>query len=318
MAREAGLAIGEADLEHELALVRASATGGTAGVFGPTSMLWRVDREAALFLAAGRALLMQLAHPWVAAAIARHSQSLADPLGRFHRTFGVVFALVFGTTEEALAAARRLHRRHATITGVLAENAGCFAAGSAYRANDVAALRWVFATLIDSALAAFDLALPPLSAVEREAYYRDARLFAAFFGIPQMVLPSDWPGFAAYVDGMLASDAIAVGGEARTIASALLAGAGTAFAAPSWFRGLTARLLPRRLREDFSLDGGRGEERATTRAITALRLTYRRLPDRLRYVAPYHEARARIAGRPPDRLTRLLNRFWIGRDLLAG
>jgi uncharacterized protein (DUF2236 family) len=318
MAPEPVIEIGEADLERELTLVRAAAAGGTAGVFGPTSMLWRVDRESALFLAAGRALLMQLAHPWVAASIAGHSQSLTDPVGRFHRTFGVVFAMVFGTTEEALAAGRRLHRRHAEITGVLAEHGGAFAAGSAYRANDVAALRWVFATLVDSALAAFELVLPPLSVVEREVYYRDSRLFAALFGIPQAALPPDWPDFAAYVEGMLAGDMIAVGDDARAIAAALFGGAGTPFAAPLWYRGLTARLLPRRLREDFALGGDRRQERAIGRALAALRLAYRHLQNRLRYVAPYQEACARIAGRPPDRLTRLLNRFWIGRDSLAG
>jgi uncharacterized protein (DUF2236 family) len=318
MAPEPGLAISEADLERELTLIRAAAAGGAAGVFGPASMLWRVDRESALFLAAGRALLMQLAHPWVAAAVAAHSRSLADPIGRFQRTFGIVFALVFGTTEEALAAARVLHRRHAAITGVLAESAGGFDAGSVYRANDIAALCWVFATLIDSALTAFDLVLPPLSAVDREAYYRDARLFAAFFGIRQAALPPDWHGFATYVEDMLAGDMIAVGNAAHAIAAALFAGAGTPFAAPLWYRGLTARLLPRRLVEDFALAGDRRQERAAGRALAALRLAYRHLPNRLRYVAPYQEACARIAGRPPDRLTRLLNRFWIGRASLAG
>jgi uncharacterized protein (DUF2236 family) len=306
--------IDEADLERELTFVRAAAAGGSAGIFGPASLLWRVDRESALFLAAGRALLLQLAHPWVAAAIADHSHSLADPIGRFHRTFGVVFSMVFGTTEEALAAARRLHRRHASITGRLGETVGAFAAGSAYRANDVAALRWVFATLIDSALAAFELVLPPLPARQRETYYRDARLFAALFGIPQAALPADWEGFAAYVESMLAGDRIAVGGAGRAIATALFAGAGTAFAVPAWYRGLTLRLLPPRLRGEFALAGGRGAESA----LAALRLVYPHLSDRLRFVAPYQEARARLAGQPPDRLTRLANRFWIGRDCLAG
>ena len=41
-----------------------------AGLFGPHSALWRVNREAALFLGSGRALLLQLAHPWVGTAIA--------------------------------------------------------------------------------------------------------------------------------------------------------------------------------------------------------------------------------------------------------
>ena len=50
---------------------------------GRKSPTWRVDREALIFLGAGRALLLQLAHPWVSAAIAEHSQTFADPMGVF-------------------------------------------------------------------------------------------------------------------------------------------------------------------------------------------------------------------------------------------
>ena len=114
--------VAEADLERELAIVRSAAAGEAAGIFGPDSVIWRIDREAAIFLGAGRALLLQLAHPWVAAAIAQHSRSLADPIGRFHRTFSIVFTMVFGTTAQALAAARRLHRRHTAISGTLGED----------------------------------------------------------------------------------------------------------------------------------------------------------------------------------------------------
>ena len=81
-------------LERELHWLRATTTDSRAGVFGPRSVIWRVDREAASFLGAGRALLLQLAHPWVAASIAQHSRTLADPIGRFHRTFGIVFSMV--------------------------------------------------------------------------------------------------------------------------------------------------------------------------------------------------------------------------------
>jgi|SRR5215471_2595020 len=48
-------------LERELSLVRGAAAGSLAGVFGPRSITWQVDREAAIFLGAGRALLLQLA-----------------------------------------------------------------------------------------------------------------------------------------------------------------------------------------------------------------------------------------------------------------
>ena len=48
-------------LERELSLVRAVAAGPLAGIFGPQSVTWQVDREAAIFLGAARALLLQLA-----------------------------------------------------------------------------------------------------------------------------------------------------------------------------------------------------------------------------------------------------------------
>jgi uncharacterized protein (DUF2236 family) len=90
-------------LERELNLVRASAIDSRSGIFGPQSAIWRIDREAAIFLGAGRALLLQLAHPWVATSIEQYSHTIADPIGRFHRTFGIVFNMVFGSLEDSLA-----------------------------------------------------------------------------------------------------------------------------------------------------------------------------------------------------------------------
>src|SRR6266542_3660604 len=95
------------DFENSLDTVRAAAAGPIKGIFGPESLTWRVAREAAVFLGAGRALLLQLAHPWVAAAISEHSRTFADPVGRFHRTFNITFTMVFGTLDQALAASRR-------------------------------------------------------------------------------------------------------------------------------------------------------------------------------------------------------------------
>jgi uncharacterized protein (DUF2236 family) len=190
-------------------------------------MIWQVDREAAIFLGAGRALLLQLAHPWVAAAISQHSQVIGDPIGRFHRTFGTVFSIVFGTIDQALAASRRLHERHAAIEGDLPAAAGCFAAGSRYQANDITALRWVHATLTDTALLAYNSVLPALSQKQREAYYVDNQLFAALFGIPHSSLPPDWTAFAAYNRAMWGSDTLTVSPVARALADQLLLGTGS-------------------------------------------------------------------------------------------
>jgi uncharacterized protein (DUF2236 family) len=307
-----------ADLETQLAIVCSAAVGGPAGIYGPNSVAWRLDREAAVFLGAGRALLLQLAHPWVASAIAEHSRTLSDPIGRFQRTFNITLTMVFGTTDQALAAARRLHRRHTEICGTLTESSGPFPAGSAYRANDVAALRWVYATLTQTAPHAYELLGPPLSDEDRERYYAETRLFAALFGIPQDALPHSWAEFVGYVDQMLGSDVLAVSDVARRIATELFAGAGTRWRMPLWYRALTASLLPARLRQDFGLTYGSAERRSAERALAILRSVYPWIPVRLRYVAPYHEALARLAGRErPGAVTRLLNRAWIGQTSMA-
>lgn len=308
----------EADLERELVMVRSAAAGESAGIFGPKSVSWRLDREAAVFLGAGRALLLQLAHPWVAAAIAEHSRSLSDPIGRFQRTFNITLTMMFGSTTQAIAAARRLHRRHAGICGTLCESSGAYAAGSAYRANDVTALLWVWATLIETAPLAYELISPPMSTEDRECYYAEARLFAALFGIPQDALPHSWVNFADYADEMLGSDLLPVSGAARRIAAELFAGAGIGWRTPRWYRALTARLLPPRLRQDFGLPYGAAEHRSAERAIAVLRRVYPWIPSSLRYVAPYHEARYRLAGRErPGALTQALNRFWIGQTSMT-
>src|SRR5918997_2404285 len=158
--------VGPEDLERQLARVRGLAAGESAGVFGPSAQIWSIDREAALFLGAGRALLLQLAHPWVAEGIAQHSTTLTDPIGRFHRTFDVMFTLVFGTLDQALAAARRLHRRHSAVEGRMSATVGPFPAGSPYLANEVSPLTWVHATLVETALKVHELACPALPGEE--------------------------------------------------------------------------------------------------------------------------------------------------------
>ncbi|WP_164937606.1 oxygenase MpaB family protein [Bradyrhizobium guangxiense] len=303
------------DLEAALDQVRANAAGPVAGVFGPASVTWRIDREAIIFLGAGRALLLQLAHPWVAAAIAEHSKTFADPIGRFHRTFDIVFAMVFGSLDRALLSSRQLHRRHGMIVGAMPETIGPFAAGSRYCANDIPSLRWVHATLVESALMAHDLVLAPIPAEERERYWTESRLFGALFGLTADVLPGDWAGFTAYTAAMAQSEMLTVSPAAREIATQIFGGARPWLRPPRWYRALTARMLPARLRAGFGFGLDARDERAADNALRWIRRVYPRLPDRLRYVGPYQEAQARLRGEPqPDWMTRCLNRAWIGRS----
>src|SRR6204780_4898177 len=89
--RDLGGFVSPDESEALLAAVEARTTNPNAGIFGPESMSWRINRESALFLGAGRAALLQLAHPWVATALAQHSSLLARPIARFHNTFRILF-----------------------------------------------------------------------------------------------------------------------------------------------------------------------------------------------------------------------------------
>ena len=53
-----------------------------AGFYGPGSITWKVNREAAIYLGGMRALLMQIAHPKVARGVAEHVHRVAPRPGR--------------------------------------------------------------------------------------------------------------------------------------------------------------------------------------------------------------------------------------------
>ncbi|HET9100596.1 MAG TPA: oxygenase MpaB family protein [Acidobacteriaceae bacterium] len=301
------------DIEQLWTNVAAQVSQPNDGIFGPSSISWKINRESALFLGAGRASLLQLAHPWVAAALDQHSNLRSDPLARFHNTFKVVFTTIFGTLQQALTASRSLYQLHTRIQGQLPGSVGAFPAGSHYQANEVDALRWVFATLVDSAVIAYESVSPLLSPADKETYYAESKTLAMLFGISPAALPPDWTAFEHYNREMWGSDTLAVNSLSREMAHRVLHGRGSWVPVPHWYRALTAAWTPDRLREAFALDYGEREQRAAAKAIRRLPTVYRRVPSSARYVGPYHEACARLQHRELGLLTRASNRFWMGR-----
>src|SRR5436305_14378655 len=146
--------VSRSDSESLIVAVEQASADPRAGIFGPAAMSWKINRESALFLGAARAALLQLAHPWVATALQQHSSLMAQPIERFHNTFRIVFAMIFGSLGQAAAAARHLYALHTRIRGEMTEDVAAWPRGSAYEANEIAALRWVYATLVESAVVA--------------------------------------------------------------------------------------------------------------------------------------------------------------------
>jgi uncharacterized protein (DUF2236 family) len=275
-----------------------------------------VSRESAIFLGAGRAALLQLAHPWVAAALLHHSNLMNDAIGRFHSTFRVIYTMLFGTRAQAFAASRQVYQLHTGIRGKLPHTVGLCPRGQHYEANEVQALCWVFATLVHSAFLAYEFVLPPLSPNEREQYYAENKRMAALFGIPSEALSEDWLAFVRYVEEMSESPLLDSDENTRLLGHGVLSGVGTWVRPPRWYRALTASWMPPRLRRAFELSFGVREEKALRWAARRLPRLYPRIPDALRLVGPYHEAEARLCGRSPGPLTRRSNQFWMGQPRL--
>ncbi len=281
--------VGRADLDARLDALRAAVGDPKAGLFGPRSNVWRINREAVTFLGGGRAALLQLAHPFVAHGVDQHSTTRTDTLGRFVRTFENVFAMVYGDLDAALTSARRVHTIHTHITGPLGD-------GTPYAANTPEALLWVHATLWETSIQVYELVMRPLGDDEKAAYYEETKRFAALFGIPESIVPPDWPAFRRYWDDMLASPAITVTPPARELAHFLLHPPGTWIGpAYDWFAAVTARLLPDRLRAEFEIPYGWMQERLADATIRGLRASWWALPERVRFLPAYQAAMRRLA-----------------------
>lgn len=289
---------------------------GRSGVFGPQSMFWKINRESALFLGAGRAALLQLAHPWVSTSLQQHSRVMSNPIARFHHTFRIVFSMIFGSWEQAMGASRRLYGIHTYVQGGMEEGIGAYARGSHYEANEIGALRWVYATLVDSAVMAYEWVLPPLSEQELAAYYEESKLLAALCGISPSALPADWAAFQVYCREMERSNLLGVTDAARGMARGLLEGAGSKLKPPQWYRALTALWLPERFQGEFEVPVTPEDRRHVETVRRRARMVYCSLPGALRFVGPWHEAQGRLRGRAPGPVTRLSNRFWIGEGRL--
>jgi len=261
----------------------ARARGDVAGLYGPGSEAWRLDREAFLLLGAGpRALLLQLAHPLVAEGVDQHSNFRQDPWGRLHGTLDSYLRIVYGSTAAATAEIRRLNRLHTSVTGPVRDaEARAVTGAELYRARDPELSLWVHATLIESTLTAYDAWYEPLSPERRASFYRETLPVGRAFGIPDGLLPPDVDAFDAYWRAMLAPDGpVRVTPTARSLITTILHPPVGPLppALYDWLMWPAVALLPPRLRDEYGIPWGPGHAAVAGWLRAAFRLWGRRLP----------------------------------------
>jgi uncharacterized protein (DUF2236 family) len=183
--------------------------------FGRGSVVRMVVAEPASALLVQRALVMEVAHPKVAAAVTDHSQFLRRPLSRAWVTADAALRLVFGDERIARGAVQQIYGVHDHIAGHREPD-------TSYTAHDASLLAWVWATLLDTAETAFTRWVRPFGSYEADAYYDEMRAFGRFLGIPDPLLPQDRHGFVRYLDDMLSGGVLGASDETRTVAHQVL------------------------------------------------------------------------------------------------
>lgn len=253
----------------------------------------RVNREWLINLAGGRALLMELAHPLVAAGVAEHSEFALHPLRRLWRTWKVMTQIIFGEAAAQRRAIAAFYGCHAHVHGRLSSATGHYPAGHAYHAHDAELKLWVLATLIDSALVGYENFIAPLTRAEKQQYYEASKQVAQALGIPAQVMPRDHSKFESYLAGTIEQE-LYVGEDARRIVAALFASRSLR-PLVKVMHAFGVGLLPPGLRAQYRFDWDMHDAARLQRSAACLRRVRAFLPVALCVIPQYwvFESRAK-------------------------
>ncbi|MBO1740399.1 oxygenase MpaB family protein [Leifsonia sp. TF02-11] len=242
------------------------------------SDLRSIAGEALSLAGAGRALLLQIAHPAVGRGVAEHSDFATRIVDRFHSTMIFVYGAVFASPETFDTIRRQVNRAHGPVH---APRSGDLPAYSAFESE---LQLWVSATLYSTMIDLNERVYGPLADASRERVYRDFRQL----GLNLQLRPEEWPAdtvaFGRYWDGMLRQ--LAVNDSTRRLAEQILHPSGvpawSRIALPSW-RLVTTGLLPPSVRGLFALPWDDRLERRFDRRMRWTAAVYPHLPAAVRH-----------------------------------
>jgi uncharacterized protein (DUF2236 family) len=166
------------------------------GLFGPRSVVWRVNRDRCFPLAGMRSLMIQALHPLAMAGVDQHSTWRRDPFGRLAATSSYLLTTTYGDTASALAAAAWVRKIHVHVRGVDPET------GLPYSAEDPALLLWVHAGMVDSVVDVVQRYGRTLEAADADRYVAEMVRFAEIVGVPPELVPNTVASLRSYLESV--------------------------------------------------------------------------------------------------------------------
>jgi len=166
------------------------------GLFGPRSVVWRVNRDRCFPLAGMRSLMIQALHPLAMAGVDQHSTWRRDPFGRLAATSSYLLTTTYGDTASALAAAAWVRKIHVHVRGVDPET------GLPYSAEDPALLLWVHAGMVDSVVDVVQRYGRTLDDAGADRYVAEMVRFAEIVGVPAKQVPTTVASLRSYLESV--------------------------------------------------------------------------------------------------------------------
>lgn len=291
------------DEEFEANLAQFEVEMDKKGVDAKNSMFGSFDesytkllREALMVVIAPRAVLFQVAHPYVAVGIAQHSNVVRDTPKRFEKTYFHMFRMAFGTRREALASARLLRKTHNRVFGRFTTKASdLLPEGHFYTANHTHGLLYVGLALAESVVFGYQALVGTFNKKERDDLARDAGFAMMLFGVPNSLATGTYDEFRIAIEACWQSDILTVCKEAKEIAHHLLF--------PTvWYlkpvfavgRYVTRVLMPEKFQIQFFGKKANLFDQLLVSVVGGMaRFFYRFVPRGSRYVPEYSQARRR-------------------------
>jgi uncharacterized protein (DUF2236 family) len=267
-------------------------TPGDPGLTGPGSVTWRICRERVVPLGGLSALLLQLAHPLVAAGVDEHSSFRDDPTQRLMLTLEMLLFTTFGDARQAGEMTRRIAKIQRVVNGVLPQDVGAWRRGTRYSATSPELCVWVYATIIETTLNSYSTFVRRLDLNDRAEFYRENEPWGQLYGVGTDIRPASYQQFQDYYAQTLAR--LTAGDQARSIVRIILRARLRGIPIRPWSYLLAAGLLPAPLRKQYGLRWSAVQRALWWLFTHATHVAMGQLaPGRLRFWAYYHVAVAR-------------------------
>ena len=265
------------------------------GYFGPTSMMWKVNKEITVLFGGARALLMHAAHPLIAAGARQTSFYQRDPWKRLIRTLSLQNSVTFGTKEEADESATRINKLHEVIKGKDTVT------GGTYDALDQEQLLWVHACLQISSIYFYELTVRKLSTEEKNQYHQENIKSAELVLISKDFIPKTHESLKDWVIEKSRQKNYLVNTDvAEDVKDIIGGGPVPAHIKPIWpfIAFIAFNTLPPEFKEIYGIQNSRLKELILKFNLMLLKMTRPLLPPFFRLIAPARWANQRLKNKP--------------------